>query len=93
MIGGIFFNRHSRIYTTRRLWDVAPGYEAAPHPDFSRLVTLEFRLCHAGKPRPIPGTVNRYQTPAESISCDRCRGPGKAHANKPVAGSSPIRRN
>jgi hypothetical protein len=89
-IGDHLFQSPLSYYTNRRLWDVAPGYEEDRHPDFSRPVTLECLLCHSGEPRPVPDTLNRYQAPAflaESISCDRCHGPGEAHAKKPVPGS------
>ena len=89
-IGDHLFQSPLSYYTKRGLWDVAPGYEDDRHPDFSRPVTLECLLCHAGKPQPVPDTLNRYQSPAfraESISCDRCHGPGEAHARKPVPGS------
>jgi predicted CXXCH cytochrome family protein len=77
-------------YTTRRLWDMAPGYEQATHPDFSRPVTLECLTCHADQPRLVPGTLNTYQVPPFgqiAISCDRCHGPTETHLQRPVAGS------
>ncbi|MGA2574433.1 MAG: hypothetical protein ABSH24_00245 [Bryobacteraceae bacterium] len=89
-IGDHLFQSPLSFYTNRRLWDVAPGYEESHHPDFSRPVTPECLLCHSGKPQPVPDTLNRYQTPAfltESISCDRCHGPGELHAKNPVPGS------
>ena len=89
-IGDHLFQSPLSYYTNRRLWDVAPGYEESRHPDFSRPVTLECLVCHAGRPEPVADTLNRYQTPAfraESISCDRCHGPGEAHAKNPVPGS------
>jgi Tfp pilus assembly protein PilF len=88
--GDHLFQSPLSYYSNRHQWDVAPGYEESRSPDFSRPVTLECLLCHAGKPQPIPDTLNRYQTPAfadESISCERCHGPGEAHERKPVAGS------
>ena len=89
-IGDHLFQSPLSYYTNRRLWDVAPGYEESHHPDFSRPVTVECLLCHSGEPEPVLDTLNRYQTPAfleESISCDRCHGPGEAHAKNPVPGS------
>ena len=88
--GDHLFQSPLSYYSNRRQWDVAPGYEESQSPDFSRPVTLECLLCHAGKPQPIPDTLNRYRTPffaEESISCERCHGPGEAHERKPVAGS------
>ncbi len=88
--GDHLFQSPLSYYSNRHLWDVAPGYEESRSPDFSRPVTLECLLCHAGKAQLIPDTLNRYQTPAfleESISCDRCHGPGEAHQSGPVPGS------
>lgn len=81
-IGDHLFQSPLSYYTNRRLWDVAPGYEVSHHPDFSRPVTPECLLRHSGKSQPVPYTLNRYRTPAflaESISCDRCHGPGETH--------------
>ncbi|MGD0302271.1 MAG: hypothetical protein ABSE86_34770 [Bryobacteraceae bacterium] len=89
-VGDHLFQSPLSYYSNRHQWDVAPGYEESRSPDFSRPVTLECLLCHAGKPQPIPDTLNRYQTPAfagESISCERCHGPGEAHEKLPRAGS------
>jgi hypothetical protein len=88
--GDHLFQSPLSYYSTRRQWDVAPGYEESRKPDFSRPVTLECLLCHAGKPQPVPDTLNQYRNPAfaeESITCDRCHGPGEAHEKNPVAGS------
>ena len=48
-VGDHIFQSPISYYTTRRLWDVAPGYETDPHPDFSRPVTPECLFCHSGK--------------------------------------------
>lgn len=88
--GDHLFQSPLSYYSTRHIWDVAPGYEESRTPDFSRPVTLECLLCHSGRAQLIPDTLNRYRTPAfveESISCDRCHGPGEAHEKNPVAGS------
>jgi hypothetical protein len=89
-VGDHLFQSPLSYYSNRHQWDVAPGYEESRSPDFSRPVTLECLLCHAGKPQPIPDTLNRYRTPAfaeESISCERCHGPGEAHEKLPAVGS------
>ena len=74
------------FYTARRMWDMAPGYESDPKPDFFRPITPECLQCHAGKTRPLPGTLNQYQSiePADqAISCDRCHGDLSAHLQHP----------
>lgn len=88
--GDHLFQSPLSYYSTRRLWDVAPGYEQSSNPDFSRPVTLECVLCHAGKAQWIPDSLNRYRTPAfleEGISCERCHGPGDAHQKNLAPGS------
>jgi hypothetical protein len=77
-------------YTVRRVWDVAPGYEDAPNPDFSRPVTVECLTCHSDKPRHVAGTLNSYESPPFEqlgIQCDRCHGSAESHLKKPVSGS------
>jgi Flp pilus assembly protein TadD len=73
-----------------RGWDMAPGYERNPQPDFLRPVTADCLFCHVGKAQPIAGSLNGYQDPpitAESVTCDRCHGPADAHLRSPVPGS------
>jgi len=89
-IGDHLFQSPLSYYSSLRTWDVAPGYEESKQPDFSRPVTPECLLCHAEQPRPIPDTVNRYETPpvvGASISCERCHGTVEAHEKNPVPGS------
>jgi len=71
-------------------WDMAPGYERNPAPDFYRPVNAHCLFCHSGQARPIPDTVNSYQTPAfeeQAITCERCHGPVEAHLRDPSPGS------
>ena len=89
-IAGHLFQSPISYYTARKLWDVAPGYEKADAPDFSRPVTVECVTCHANEPRPVANTLNSYQSPAFSggaISCSRCHGPAEQHLRKPLPGS------
>jgi hypothetical protein len=74
-------------YTKRRIWDMAPGYEEDRRPDFDRPITVGCLFCHAGRAKPIRGTLNRYGTPpfeGEAITCERCHGPTEAHLRSPV---------
>jgi hypothetical protein len=89
-VGDHLFQSPLSYYTTRHVWDVAPGYEQAETPDFSRPVTLECLTCHAGRPQPVPDTLNRYKNPPfaqAEIGCDRCHGSAEAHLKNPVPGS------
>ncbi len=89
-VGDHVFQSPLSYYTKRRLWDVAPGYENDPHPDFDRPVTAECLFCHSGKPLPVPDSLNRYQPgvfAAYGITCDRCHGDAAAHLKNPIRGS------
>jgi hypothetical protein len=85
-INDYLFQAPISYYVKRGKWDMAPGYESDPEPDFSRPVSAECVECHAGHPRPVKDTLNRYETPAfsvETISCDRCHGDPAAHLRQP----------
>ncbi len=87
-IGNYLFQSPVSYYSRRGAWDMSPGYQNDPSPEFNRPVTPECLFCHAGRTRPVAGSVNRYEDPpfdAEAITCDRCHGPGEAHAAKPNA--------
>jgi tetratricopeptide (TPR) repeat protein len=77
-------------YYTGRGWDMSPGYENDARPDFYRPVTPDCLVCHAGRARPLAGTLNGYQMPpfeAEAITCERCHGPIEAHLRDPSPSS------
>jgi hypothetical protein len=87
-VGGYLFQSPVSYYSQRRVWDMAPGYEADRNPDFTRPVTAECLWCHSGKPLPVSKTLNKYEQPAfaqEAISCDRCHGPVAEHVQRPSA--------
>lgn len=89
-IGDHLFQSPLSYYSLRREWDVAPGYEKDPAPDFTRPVTAECVNCHSGAARPVSETLNTYMTPpfaAMGITCERCHGNAEAHLKKPVPGS------
>jgi hypothetical protein len=89
-IGDHLFQSPIAFYTSRRSYDMAPGFEKRAGADFTRPVTEECLLCHSGKPLHIEGAVNRYPSPAfeqEAISCERCHGPAAQHLKRPVPGS------
>ncbi len=77
-------------YFPGRGWGMSPGNQNLKEPDFARPVTPDCLVCHAGRLRPVPGTLNSYQDPpfeAEGITCERCHGPVEAHLSNPVPGS------
>ncbi len=74
-IGAYLFQAPASYYASRRAWDVSPGYERDPAPDFDRPITPECLFCHANRTRPLA---------AEPISCERCHGPAETHLARPV---------
>jgi tetratricopeptide (TPR) repeat protein len=89
-VGDHLFQSPLSYYTSKKVWDMAPGYEADRFPDFSRPVTAECLFCHAGQPLPLPDTLNRFQSRvfgAYGISCERCHGAVAAHLKSPAPGS------
>ncbi|HEV3200531.1 MAG TPA: hypothetical protein VGZ73_21660 [Bryobacteraceae bacterium] len=89
-IGDHLFQSPLCYYTDRRAYNLAPGYERIPEPDFTRPVSEECVLCHSGRPLNVPGTVNQYTPPVfaeEAISCERCHGSAELHLRRPVPGS------
>ena len=89
-VGDHLFQSPLSYYSRRRQWDVAPGYEQDPAPDFTRPVTAECLTCHSGEARPVPDTLNTYLVPpfaAAGITCERCHGSTEAHVKNPVRGT------
>ncbi len=58
-------------------WEMSPGYDRADHEDFRRVVPDECLFCHSS-----------YAQPLQAIDCQRCHGPGRAHAES--SGREPI---
>jgi photosynthetic reaction center cytochrome c subunit len=89
-IGGHLFQSPIAFYKSRQAYDLAPGYENTPDPDFTRPVSEECVLCHSGRALHVPGTLNQYRSPifpAEGITCERCHGPVEKHLADPRAGT------
>ena len=89
-IGGHLFQSPVAYYKSRQSYDLAPGYENLPDPDFTRPVSEECVLCHSGISLHVPGTLNQYRPPvfvAEAITCERCHGPSQRHLADPRAGT------
>jgi photosynthetic reaction center cytochrome c subunit len=77
-------------YKSRQAYDLAPGYEGRPNPDFTRPVAEACLFCHSGTALHISGTSNRYRSPAfsaEAITCERCHGSAEKHLSDPRAGT------
>lgn len=50
-------------------WEMSPGYDRADQEDFRRVIPDECLFCHSS-----------YVEPLQAIDCQRCHGPGRAHA-------------
>ena len=77
-------------YTSREAYGMAPGFEAAPDPDFTRPVGAGCVFCHAGSFSAVAGTMNEYGAtpfPHLAIGCNRCHGDASAHLADPDAGN------
>src|SRR5262245_731032 len=92
--GGFLFLSPLSFYSSTKKWDLSPGYESGLYRGFTRPAGDLCISCHSGVPRPIPGAINQFKTPAFqilSIGCERCHGPGALHvaqrrAAEPLAG-------
>ncbi len=89
-LGDHLFQSPVAYYKSRGSYDLAPGYENQPDPDFTRPVSEECVLCHSGTALHVSGTLNEYRYPAfpaEGITCERCHGPVERHLADPRAGN------
>ena len=79
---GVLYQSPIGWYTQGDRWDLAPGYRTAVNPHFRRRIGDGCLYCHVGRvSSEYPGS-DRYDDPAftqESVSCERCHGPGKDH--------------
>jgi hypothetical protein len=83
-------------YASRSSYDLAPGFEGRPNPDFTRPIEEGCLFCHSGSFNPVSGTDNMYgKTPFShlAISCSRCHGPTAKHLIDPKASNivNPLR--
>ncbi len=89
-VGDHLFQSPVAYYKSRHAYDLAPGYEGRPDPDFTRPVVDGCVFCHSGTSLPISGTANEYRSPpfsAEAITCERCHGSAEKHLSDPRAGT------
>ncbi len=89
-VGSDLFQSPLSFYSAKRQWDVAPGYEDDPAPDFTRPVTAECLACHSGEPKPLQNTLNSYANPPfrnMAITCAKCHGNSEAHLKNPIPGT------
>jgi len=89
-LAGHLFQSPVAYYASRHAYDLAPGYEGLPNPDFTRPVAEGCLFCHSGAALHVSGTSNQYRSPAfsaEAITCERCHGSAERHLADPRAGT------
>lgn len=89
-VAGHLFQSPVAYYKSRQAYDLAPGYEGLPNPDFTRPIAEACLFCHSGSALKVSGTSNEYQSPpfsAEAITCERCHGSAEKHLRDPRAGT------
>ena len=76
------------FWTEVASWVNSPGYGDRTI-DFSRPVVARCLECHATFFEPVSGFVNRYRRTNYTlgISCEKCHGPGKQHADLNAPGA------
>jgi len=85
-------------YSQTRSWGMAPGYDRPDHDGVQRRVRHECMFCHNGYPD-VAESHDGFWRPQtfpkelpEGTGCQRCHGPGAAHARDPkVAIINPMR--
>lgn len=82
-VDGFVFESPINWYAQKKIWDMAPAYQAAREIPFNLPAGPGCLNCHtSGAQSPTPGTVNKYAEPLFAhggISCERCHGAGQAH--------------
>jgi hypothetical protein len=84
-VDGFVFESPVNWYADRHLWDMAPAYGDAKEAPLNLPATTSCLHCHvSGVRAPLDGSENHYPSPIfyySGITCERCHGPGAAHAN------------
>jgi predicted CXXCH cytochrome family protein len=76
-------------------WGMSPGFDRANHQDFRRVLLTDCVACHNAYPSPASAAATIDGDPIfgsdvpEGIDCQRCHGPGQAHAE--AAGSGRVK--
>lgn len=83
-VDGFYFESPINLYTSRHIWDMAPGYGNAREVPLNLPALPSCMDCHvSGMRPPLDGTENRYSAPLflfAGVTCERCHGPGQGHA-------------
>ncbi|MDA8745079.1 multiheme c-type cytochrome [Rubripirellula amarantea] len=60
-------------------WGMSPGYDRLGHLSFQRLVKQACVYCHVGQIDRLEGNPSRFEIVEQTVSCERCHGPGESH--------------
>ena len=86
---GFVFESPVNWYADRHLWDMAPAYGSSSFMPLNLPATTSCMHCHvSGVRAPLNGSDNLYPDPPfffSGVTCERCHGPGAAHAQNPAA--------
>jgi predicted CXXCH cytochrome family protein len=84
-VDGFVFESPINWYGQRRVWDMAPAFQSARQIPLNLPALPGCLSCHTSNAQaPLPGTENKYALPLfahPGITCERCHGPGAAHAS------------
>ncbi len=69
-------------YSSKKKWDLSPGYNQAAHWSFERPIRIGCLNCHAGRVQPADGSTHKMLIHEQAIGCERCHGPGSLHAEQ-----------
>ncbi|WP_348267107.1 tetratricopeptide repeat protein [Edaphobacter sp. DSM 109919] len=78
------------FYSKTGTWGPSPGYEFGDY-GFNRPILAGCISCHSGRPRPVPETNGKFETPPftqVAVGCENCHGPGAAHIHAMDSGDN-----
>jgi predicted CXXCH cytochrome family protein len=88
-VDGFVFEAPINWYAQKGVWDMAPAYQSSRQIPLSLPALPSCLSCHTSNAQsPVPGTENKYALPLfahAGITCERCHGPGAAHASAGAA--------
>ncbi|MCA9140528.1 MAG: hypothetical protein KDB00_27340 [Planctomycetales bacterium] len=79
-------------YTSKKAYEIAPGYDTPIQNGFGRVIEDSCVYCHAGLASVKGNNPNTFVLHELSIGCERCHGPGKQHAElyRDTGDASPV---
>jgi Cytochrome c554 and c-prime len=81
-VDGFLVESPATWYTSRKDWDMSPGYKGPDQIGFERAVGEGCLNCHAGRAEAVGGSLHKMKVIEAAIGCERCHGPGSLHAER-----------